>query len=146
MEFEATTIASYAPLSNEPDVSEFNNWLIATGRTLCLPRVIGSNIEFAVGETTQGSFSISEPVGLSINPASIDLVLVPALAIDSSGNRLGKGKGYYDRALGSFKCPKFAVIFDSEYLESIPKEDHDQSVDGAISPSAINYFARPEIL
>jgi 5-formyltetrahydrofolate cyclo-ligase len=146
MEFEAKTIASYAPLSTEPDVSEFNDWVVATGRALCLPRVVGANIEFAIGETAPGVFAISEPLGDAVEPDAIDLVLVPALAIDADGNRLGKGKGYYDRALGAFKCPKFAVIFDSEYLEQLPSEKHDQPVDGAISPSAINYFARPEIL
>jgi 5-formyltetrahydrofolate cyclo-ligase len=146
MEFEAKTIASYSPLSSEPDVSEFNDWVLATGRTLCLPRVIGPEIEFAIGKTEPGSFAIAEPVGDAIDPDLIDLVLVPALAIDATGNRLGKGKGYYDRTLGSFSCPKFAVIFDSEYLEQLPADDHDQKVDGAISPSAINYFVRPEIL
>ncbi|WP_264785023.1 5-formyltetrahydrofolate cyclo-ligase [Aquiluna sp. KACHI24] len=146
MEFEAKAIASYAPLNTEPDVSDFNDWVLATGRTLCLPRIIGAEIEFAIGQTEPGAFSIPEPVGDAIDPSAIDLIMVPALAVDAQGNRLGKGKGYYDRALTSISCPKFAVIFDSEYFENLPHEDHDQAVDGAISPSAINYFARPEIL
>lgn len=140
MELGATKVASYQSLQSEPDTSEFNAWVIATGRTLLLPRIENDDLVFASGEVALGAFGIQEPSGAAVNLNSLDLILVPALAIDASGNRLGKGKGFYDRALAKIECPKFAVIFDAEYLESLPTESHDQKVDGAISPSAINYF------
>jgi 5-formyltetrahydrofolate cyclo-ligase len=65
---------------------------------------------------------------------------VPALALDSFGSRLGKGKGFYDRALVGVKAPKYGVIFDSEFLDQIPTEDHDVTLDGSISPSAIRHL------
>ena len=141
METQAQVIASYAPQHSEPDVSEFNDWVVATGRELLLPRVVGGTLEFASGDLRQGSFGISEPDGKTRNLSELELVLVPALAVDAAGNRLGKGRGYYDRVLGDIRCPKFAVIFDAEFFDQLPQESHDQRVSGAISPSAINYFS-----
>jgi 5-formyltetrahydrofolate cyclo-ligase len=140
MECEAQVIASYSPQQTEPDVTEFNNWVIATGRELLLPRVKSDSLEFAAGETTVGAYGLQEPNGMAVDTDLIELVLVPALAVDSSGNRLGKGKGYYDRVLGLVHCPKFAVIFEDEFVEQLPVEPHDQKVSGVVSPTAINYF------
>ncbi len=70
-----------------------------------------------------------------------DLILVPALAVDKVGNRLGKGKGYYDRALAAVSgIPKYAVVFDSEVLPAIPAESHDVWMTGAVTPTAIHHF------
>jgi 5-formyltetrahydrofolate cyclo-ligase len=63
------------------------------------------------------------------------------LAVDKSGNRLGKGKGFYDRALAQVQgIAKYAVVFDSEILDSIPTESHDVWVTGAVTPTAIHHF------
>ncbi len=140
METNANLIASYSPMASEPDVTEFNEWAVATGRELVLPRVTNESLEFARGETASGAYGLKEPIGQSVNPAQIELIIVPALAVDALGYRLGKGKGYYDRVLGELTCPKFAVIFDGEYFERLPVESHDERVSGVVSPSAINYF------
>ena len=123
----AKTIASYVPLANEPDVSEFNR-LAAQSANLVLPRIMGDSLEFALGEQVQGPFGIDQPSGEAIELASIELMLVPALAVDEKGNRLGKGKGFYDRVLGSFGGLSVAVVFDSEVIETVPSEPHDQRV------------------
>ncbi len=141
METQAQVIASYSPLKSEPDVREFNDWAIATGRELLLPRVATDRLEFAAGETAHGAFGLQEPTGVAVNLGEVELILVPALAVDSRGYRLGKGKGYYDRILGEMECPKFAVIFDGEFFDQLPVEAHDQKVSGAVSPLAINYFS-----
>lgn len=146
METQAHVIASYSPLQSEPDVREFNDWVLATGRELLLPRVVSDSLEFAKGQTTPGSFGLQEPTDSAESLGKIELILVPALAVDSHGNRLGKGKGYYDRVLGEISCPKFAVIFDGEFFEELPVEAHDQKVAGAVSPLAINYFSGPALL
>ena len=146
METQAKVIASYSPLKSEPDVREFNDWVLATGRELLLPRVVSDFLEFAKGQMTPGSLGLQEPTGNAESLGKIELILVPALAVDSHGNRLGKGKGYYDRVLGEISCPKFAVIFDGEFFEQLPIEAHDQKVAGAVSPLAINYFSGPTLL
>jgi 5-formyltetrahydrofolate cyclo-ligase len=134
-------VASYQPIAGEPDLTEFNSWLQAMGKTLVLPRVIGENLEFATGDLVQGKFAILEPTGPSISLSDCDLILVPALAVDLLGVRLGKGKGFYDRALSAVRgVPKYAVVFDCEVLPELPKQDHDQPVTGAVTPSAIRHF------
>ena len=83
-----------------------------------------------------GKFGLSEPTGLQAEISAIDLVLVPALAVDLEGNRLGKGKGFYDRALlGPTQENLYAVVFDSEVLPQVPSEPHDQQVTGIITPT-----------
>ena len=121
------TIASYVPLANEPDVTEFNR-LAAQSANLVLPRIIGDSLEFASGEQVRGPLGIYEPTGEVVELASIGLMILPALAVDEMGNRLGKGKGFYDRVLGSFKGLSVAVVFESEVIEAVPSEPHDQRV------------------
>jgi 5-formyltetrahydrofolate cyclo-ligase len=130
-------IASYQPMAAEPDTSEFNAW--AEGRfQLVYPRVIGETLEFAPGPLSLGRFGISEPMGKRVD--QIDLVLVPALAIDRKGNRLGKGKGFYDRFLPGFDGIAYAVVFDEEVLDTIPVEEHDQTIAGVITPNRTIVF------
>ena len=68
-----------------------------------------------------------------------DLVFIPALAADKSGNRLGRGKAYFDRALSQIPegVQVFAVVFDAEILDRIPTEPHDQKVNGLVSEAGI---------
>jgi 5-formyltetrahydrofolate cyclo-ligase len=141
MELDVKVIASYHPLGNEPDVSDFNAWALAMGKTLLLPKIVGEDLEFATGELSSGSHGISEPNGPSMDIAAADLILLPALAVDAAGNRVGKGKGFYDRALSEVTgIPKYAVVFDSEVLPAIAAEDHDVWVTGAVTPTAIHHF------
>jgi len=141
LELNASVIASYQPLANEPDVAEFNSWVIAMGKTLLLPRISGDELVFASGDLAPGSHGILEPQGEARDISECELILVPALAVDGVGNRLGKGKGYYDRALHSVSgIPRYAVVFDSEVLPTVPAEAHDVWVTGAVTPTAIHHF------
>jgi 5-formyltetrahydrofolate cyclo-ligase len=72
----------------------------------------------------------------------VDLILVPAAAVDGTGMRLGWGQGYFDKTLGSMeKCPPvYAVVFDSEFVERVPREVHDQAVNGLVTPTRIIAF------
>jgi 5-formyltetrahydrofolate cyclo-ligase len=141
LELDARVIASYWPMANEPDTSEFNNWVELIGKTLITPRLIGQDLEFAGGATTSGSFGIQEPGGEAVPLSTADLILVPALAVDASGQRLGKGQGYYDRALEGIQTSScYAVVFESEIFDRIPTESHDFPVNGAVTPSAIRNF------
>jgi 5-formyltetrahydrofolate cyclo-ligase len=141
LELDVQSIASYVPMPSEPNVSEFNAWVHALGKTLLLPRIEGDDLVFASGELEASSLGILEPTGEAQPISSAQLILLPALAVDKNGNRLGKGKGYYDRALRSVTgIPKYAVVFDSEVLEQIPSESHDVWVTGAVTPTAIHHF------
>src|SRR5699024_12781608 len=64
-------------------------------------------------------------------------IFVPALAIDHEGNRLGRGGGFYDRALATADAPKAALLFDTEILSAVPHEPHDISVDAAVCPGGV---------
>jgi 5-formyltetrahydrofolate cyclo-ligase len=67
----------------------------------------------------------------------VDLMIIPAAAVDRTGMRMGWGRGYFDKTIGSMeKCPPvYAVIYDSEVLDSLPSEVHDQPVNGVVTPT-----------
>ena len=68
---------------------------------------------------------------------------MPAAAVDETGMRLGWGRGYYDKTLGSMeRCPPvYGVVFDSELVESVPRERHDQALDGVVTPTRTVEFS-----
>ena len=79
-------------------------------------------------------FAIPEPVGaLFEDLAQIDLILVPGVAFDASGNRLGRGKGYYDKILRQTDAYKLGVCFAFQLLEQIPTEPHDVKMDRVVA-------------
>jgi 5-formyltetrahydrofolate cyclo-ligase len=97
-------------------------------------------------EETVGVFGSPEPVGELLGPIAIndvDLILVPAASVDASGMRLGWGRGYYDKTLGSMeRCPPvYGVIFDSELVDEVPRERHDQAIDGVVTPTRTVEFS-----
>ena len=73
----------------------------------------------------------------------VDLMIVPAAAVDRTGMRIGWGRGYFDKTIGSMEgCPPvYAVVYDSEILDEVPSELHDQPVTGAVTPTRIHEFA-----
>jgi 5-formyltetrahydrofolate cyclo-ligase len=129
-------VASYSPIANEPDVSEFNDWLADKGMLL-LPRIVDEGLEFATGSLARGPMGILEPQGPKVAP---DLLIIPAVAVDLRGNRLGRGKGFYDRALAQLEVPAFAVVFASEVIEKLPFEPHDRAVNGVVTPARTVIF------
>lgn len=136
-------IACYLPFGNEPDTELFIDWALEAGIQVLLPVSLDSGeLDWVVyeGETEVGIFGFAEAVGKKVDLASADLIIAPALAVDQSGNRLGKGKGYYDRALSDQTAPVIAVVYDDELLETIPIEPHDQPVAAVVTPSQLVVF------
>ncbi len=94
-----------------------------------LPRVNGVNLEILPYDESRlelGSFHIEEPTGSeTVDPSEIELVVVPAVAYDKKGNRLGRGKGFYDRLLKSTKATKIGVGYEFQLVDDLPTEPHD---------------------
>jgi 5-formyltetrahydrofolate cyclo-ligase len=93
-------------------------------------------------EETVDMIGMPMPTSELLGPIAInevDLIVVPAAAVDRTGVRLGWGRGYFDRTLGSMEAcpPVYAVIFDQELVDAVPSERHDQPVDGVVTPSDI---------
>ena len=132
---DASVIASYYSYGVEPDTFLLNQKLINLGKTLLLPRINGDYLDWVQWDGNplhvihKGKFQ--EPVGDAFTDLDlIDVVLVPALAIDSKGNRLGQGGGYYDRALPLLRAWKHGVVFEYEKSsENLPHEPWDIPMD-----------------
>lgn len=78
----------------------------------------------------------SQPSAL-IEPSHLDIILVPALAVDLTGHRLGYGKGYYDTLLSAYKGLRIAVVFDFQVVAEVPHESHDVQVDRIVTDKTI---------
>jgi len=91
-----------------------------------------------------GAFGIMEPAGKKVPPDEIDFVVVPGLAFDLEGNRLGRGKGYYDRFLRKLKPDAFlcGVAFECQVLEEVPHADEDIPVNALVTEKRLLRFGR----
>lgn len=137
----AGTVMLFCPLPDEPDISGLLDILSGEGKTVLLPRVVDEQQMEVLLYTGQrnlrvGAFGIQEPVGdVFSDYRQIDVVLVPGMAFDASGRRLGRGRGYYDRFLAH--CPssmyKIGVCFSFRLLESVPSEPHDVIMDDVVT-------------
>jgi 5-formyltetrahydrofolate cyclo-ligase len=132
---KASSIASYYSFGTEPRTHELNQKIIALGKKLYLPRIKGEDLEWVQWngtlEALQENGNFYEPIGQGLTQLDeIDLVLVPALAIDPDGYRLGQGGGFYDRALPQLRAWKHGVVYPFERMEhDLPREAWDIAVD-----------------
>jgi 5-formyltetrahydrofolate cyclo-ligase len=149
LDLSARSISCYLSARNEPDTRPFLNWAEAEGIRVLFPVTREDGLlDWTVGEGNeeiQGLAGVPEAAGELLGPIAIndvDLIIVPAAAIDATGTRLGWGRGYFDKTLGSMeKCPPvYAVIYDHEYLDDVPREVHDQPVNGVVTPTRILSF------
>lgn len=139
----AKTVLLYHSLKDEVDTHAFiRKW--SGEKRLLLPVVIGDDLELRLYTGPQdlkpGAYGIEEPVGAGFTDyASIDLVIVPGVAFDRIGNRLGRGKGYYDRLLPRIPSAyKIGICFPYQMVEEVPAEPFDVRMDEVIceSPNA----------
>ena len=140
------SMAAYLSTPEEPNTRDFLSWACENDIKVLIPfsREDGL-LDWAPydgkdeGEDVQGmpvpTTNLLGPIAIN----DVDLIVVPAACVDHSGMRMGWGRGYFDKTLGSMerRPPVYAVIFDSEFLESVPSEVHDQRVDGVVTPSGI---------
>lgn len=133
---EVSVVMVYYSLPDEVCTHQLIDELVAAGKTVLLPKVLDNEtmqISRYQSKTDlrEGDFHIMEPVGDPFTDYSqIDIALIPGMAFDAEGHRLGRGKGYYDRFLRSLpKVKKIGVCFDFQKVESVPSEAHDVVVD-----------------
>ena len=131
----STRVAAYISVGTEPSTRELlrPGWLLP----VLLP---GSELDWIAydGRLAPAARGLVEPVGERLGVeavATCDLVLVPALAVDRRGNRLGRGGGSYDRALGLVTGRTVALLHDGELVDRVPVEPHDIAVTAAVTPS-----------
>jgi 5-formyltetrahydrofolate cyclo-ligase len=126
----ATVVLAYAAQAGEPDTDGLHGRVALDGKQLLLPRLEGGGIVAAlVGPgLTAGAFGILEPGGPAVDPATIDLVILPGLAFTVDGARLGQGGGHYDRFLAGLAAPTIGVCFAEQVLDVLPGEPHDVRV------------------
>jgi 5-formyltetrahydrofolate cyclo-ligase len=138
------TLAAFVPDTAEPGHGRLPAAYTQLGARVLLPVVPadGSQLAWAVdtGRLAPGRFGLLEPVGPRLGPTAIgtaDVVVVPALSVDRSGMRLGRGGGYYDRALPHVRAGArlVAVVFDDEFVDVLPFEAHDRPVTAVVTPS-----------
>lgn len=140
---QAQTILLYHALSDEVDTRELIR-KYGRKKTILLPVVRGETLELKpyINEENlikENKFGIYEPQGPAYTATSIELALVPGMAFDSTGRRLGRGKGYYDKLFADQLLQvdyKIGVCFDFQLLPEIPTEAHDIVMDEIISDAA----------
>ena len=139
----ARTILAYHSYRQEPDLDYL---FTHSDKRLGLPRCVGKDLLWHHWEPflplVVGKYGILEPAPAAplLDPAKVDLMLVPAVAIDRSGYRLGYGGGYYDRLRADprwRKIPTIGIVFESAYVEQLPIDPWDLPLDAVCTESGM---------
>lgn len=134
---EAKTILLYHSLKDEVYTHAFiEKW--ATNKRIVLPVVVGDELELRLytspADLCIGAYGIAEPTGqLFTDYRTIDLAVIPGVAFDPEGRRLGRGKGYYDRLLPHIPAFKLGLCFPFQLIEKIPTEEFDIRMNAVVS-------------
>ncbi|HYJ49127.1 MAG TPA: 5-formyltetrahydrofolate cyclo-ligase [Microbacterium sp.] len=145
------SLSCFLSTPSEPGTREFVDGAVKRGLRVLLPvtRTDGL-LDWAVAtpdfDITEGMFGLPEPLGALLGPIAVndvDLLVIPAAAVDRRGMRMGWGRGFYDKTIGSMEgCPPvYAVVYDSELLDEVPSDLHDQPVTGVVTPTQTVHFA-----
>jgi 5-formyltetrahydrofolate cyclo-ligase len=140
----AALVLFFAPLPDEADVWPLLEETVTSGKIAALPRFDPADRSYAArrvqdlrGEIVTGKFGVREPGPscVEIPLTQIDLVLVPGFAFDLRGNRLGRGRGFYDRLLVETRGVKCGIAFDEQIAGDVPTETHDRQMNFILTPT-----------
>ena len=144
-------VCIYMSLPEEPPTKDLINEVRKLGRNVWLPRISGDDLLWIKNPENfaKGPFGIDEPVGdgvLAKEIKDLGAVILPGLAVDVNGTRLGKGKGFYDRVLSQISedVKRIVLLFDLEFILEIPKESHDMGVHTIATPYRSIHFTTPD--
>lgn len=136
----ADKVLMYHSLPDElPTRTFLNKW--KDRKHFYLPRVNGVNLDILPYDESRlelGSFHIEEPQGIdTLDADDLELIVVPAVAYDRRGTRLGRGKGFYDRLLATTRATKVGVGYDFQLFDELPSEPHDVPMDLVITQKTV---------
>ncbi|MFJ6790927.1 5-formyltetrahydrofolate cyclo-ligase [Streptomyces angustmyceticus] len=150
------TVAAYVSIGGEPSTRALLDRLRDAGVRVLLPVLLADNdLDWAPYEGAErlvrAGRGLLEPDGPRLGPEAVtgaDVVLLPGLAVDRGGLRLGRGGGSYDRVLARLeragaRASLVVLLYDAEVLAEVPAEPHDRRVHAAVTPSAVHRFAAP---
>lgn len=137
---DARNVLIYYSLPDElPTVEAIDRW--SGFKNLFLPRVNGDELDilpYDPAKLFHGAYNIVEPTGDTlVDVADIDLIIVPGVAFDRAGNRLGRGKGFYDRLLCNARAVKVGVAYQCQIVESIPTDEYDIPMDLIVADNEV---------
>jgi 5-formyltetrahydrofolate cyclo-ligase len=132
-------VGLYRALPSECGTASVAAALRNVGVEVCYPAVVsgdrGLQFRRSSGVFVAGALGVEEPTGSPVELAGIDLLVVPAIAVDTAGRRLGRGKGHYDATLSAYQGRTVALVFDSQLVPEVPVGEHDRRV-GAVCTEA----------
>lgn len=148
------SLTAYLSMPTEPPTDALIEGAWSAGHRLLVPRITGRDLAWIPLQPdtvlARGPLGIREPVGDPVAGEALtllDLLVLPGLAVDAQGIRLGQGGGFYDAALAAVPAHadggpmRVIVLFDEEVRAQVPHEPHDCRVDAAVTPSGIRRFA-----
>ena len=141
---DARTVLLYAATADELDVTALVRPLVDGGTRTLFPRVRGERLELVAASDllglTLGYRGVREPVGPPIDPEVVDVAIVPGVAFDVHGGRLGHGGGHYDRLLAALPedRPRIGVCYACQVVPRVPREAHDLPVDLVVTEAGVH--------
>ena len=143
---QAETIHLFMSKIDEPNTGPIILYAWESGKTIVVPYVLPNTFNLfhsqlnSFDDLSPGALGVLEPSPgkrIRITPESINLVIIPGVAFDLQGGRIGYGKGYYDRFLEQTKAFRLALAFDFQIIDKVPTEKHDVPMNGILSESGI---------
>jgi 5-formyltetrahydrofolate cyclo-ligase len=140
----ARSVLFFAPLPEELDVWPLLARALAAGKQVALPRFVAATRSYEAcwilnpeTDIRVGHFGIREPCShcARVSSGKLDLILVPGVAFDLQGHRLGRGKGYYDQLLEVLRATTCGVAFEEQVVDKIPLEPHDVRLNYILTPT-----------
>jgi 5-formyltetrahydrofolate cyclo-ligase len=134
----ASIVGMYYPIGKEIDLTA----LLDDGKRFCFPKITDKDkaimeLHLYDGTFVTGSFSTLEPTGEIVSKSHIDLILVPGVAFDTLGNRLGYGKGFYDNYLRDYRGVTAGIAYDFQIVDVVPSGTNDIGIQSIVTDKEI---------